>query len=203
MEAEVNRKYNLALARGKSSFNKNDFVSAKAFYEEAINLKPNAPEPANQLSLINKKLEDNKRGNTEIEDNLQNNDNPEDSLTAIETDYYRSIASADSLVNVKAYDSAIIAYRKASVLMPLPSYPWKQIKYVQSEIALNEKRKKVEAERRFTDAITRADKAVTEKKYDDAKSAYTEALTIHPENEYAQKRLQIMIYQLEKARAEK
>ncbi|MEO6454154.1 MAG: hypothetical protein ABIN97_08790, partial [Ginsengibacter sp.] len=57
---------------------------------------------------------------------------------------------------------------------------------------------KEEEERRYSSALMRADKAVADKKYDDAKSAYNEALSIHPENEYAKKRLEIVSYQLEK-----
>ena len=183
--AEIRKRYNLTIALGRSSYIKNDLLNAKAFYEEAMNLQPSQQEPKNQLKIINKKLEVAAR-DSEINNN-----------------YERSITLADSQVIAKAYESAIANYKQASIIKPLESYPRKQLKYVQSEIVLNEKKKKEEEERRFSDVLTRADKAVTDKKYDDAKSAYTEALTIHPNNEYAKRRLEIISYQLEKENAEK
>jgi len=183
--AEIKRNYNLAIAMGKSSYMKNDLLSAKTFYEEALNLQPSQQLPKNQLKIINNKLE-----HPTKETELNNN-------------YVRAIALADSQASAKAYDSAIVSYKQASLLKPLESYPWKQVKYIQSELAHNEKRKREEKERQYSDALTRGDKAVTDKKYDDAKSAYTEALTIHPENEYAKRRLEISSYQLEKARIDK
>ena len=183
--AEIRKRYNLTIALGRSSYIKNDLLNAKTFYEEAMNLQPSQQEPKNQLKIINKKLEVAAR-DSEINNN-----------------YERSITLADSQVIAKAYESAIANYKQASIIKPLESYPRKQLKYVQSEIVLNEKKKKEEEERRFSDVLTRADKAVTDKKYDDAKSAYTEALTIHPNNEYAKRRLEIISYQLEKENAEK
>ncbi len=135
--------------------------------------------------------------------------NLEDSANLSETDiaYEQSIHFADSLTNFKAFDSAVIAYRQASAIKPLESYPRKQLRYLQSELAQIAKKiakqKREDEERRHADAITRADKAVSDKNYVEAKSTYTEALSIHPDNEYAQRRLEIITYQIEKANAEK
>ena len=183
--AELKKKYNLALSMGRSSYLKNDLSNAKAFYEEAMNLQPSQQLPKNQLKIINDKLEDSVR-----EAQLNNN-------------YEHIIALADSQVIAKSYDSAITNYKQASLLKPLESYPHKQVRYVQSEFVQIEKRKREQKEQQYKDALTRADKAVTDKKYDDALAAYTEALNIHPENEYAKRRLEIISFQVEKARIEK
>jgi hypothetical protein len=185
--AEIKKKYNTALAMAKSSYIKNDLLAAKAFYEEAINLQTTQQGPKNQLQIINRRLEDSAR-----ETELNNN-------------YERAIALGDSMVIAKAYDSAIASYKKAALLKPLESYPWKQVKYIQSELVYNEKRKKEEKEQQYNTALMKADNAVKDKKYDDAKSSYEKALSLHPENEYAKRRLEIVSYQLqlEKARIEK
>lgn len=183
--AEIKNKYNLAIAMGRSSYQRNDLSNAKAFYEEAMSLQPSQQLPKNQLKIINNKLADSIRA------------------ADLNNDYDRVIALADSLVITKAYDSAIASYKQASLLMPLESYAFKQVKYIQSQLVQNEKKKKQENEEQYNSAITSADKAVTDKRYDDAKSAYEEALSIHPDNEYAKRRLEIISYQLEKARIDK
>ncbi len=185
-QADVKRKYNIALSKAKASYAKNDLINARTFYEEASDLMPSQQEPQAQLKIINDKL----------------SFVPADT-SGIETEYDRGITVADSLVNIKSYEAAITAYRQASEKDPTQSYPWKQIKYLQSELVLIAKKKREDDERRFSDAIVRADKAVVDKKYDDAKSAYSEALSIHADNEYAQRRLAIINYQLEKAKVEK
>ncbi|MEO6329123.1 MAG: hypothetical protein ABIO55_09330 [Ginsengibacter sp.] len=182
-EAEIKKKYALALTQGKSSYLKNDFLNAKSFYEQAMNLLPEKEEPKKQLAIINNKL-------AEIEKENEVNNN-----------YERSIALADSQVIAKAYQSSIATYKQASIIKPLESYPRKQVKYIQSELVLIEKKKREDEERQYNNALARADKAVANKSYEEAKSGYTEALSIHPENEYAQKRLEIISYQLEKEKA--
>ena len=181
------KKYASALAQGKSSYIKNDFLNAKIFYQEAINLNPSQEEPKKQLAIINNKLEEIAR---EAE---------------IEKSYERTIDLADSQVNAKAFDSAIITYKAATTIKPLELYPKKQLRYIQSELKLIEKGKLEERERRYIATLTRADKAVTDKNYVEAASAYTEALGVHPDNEYAKRRLEIISYQLEieKQKAEK
>jgi hypothetical protein len=183
--AQIRQRYNLAVAMGKSSYQKNELLNAKAFYEEALALQPSQQLPKNQLKIINSKIEDSAKA-AELDNN-----------------YDRFITLADSLVIAKSYDSSIAIYKQASFLKPLETYPQKQVRYIQSQLVLDAKRKKEEREQQHNDAISRGDKAVKENRYDDAKSAYEEALSIHPEDEYAKRRLSIISYQIEKARAEK
>ena len=182
--AEIKMSYNLAIANGRSSYLKNDLVNAKIFYEEAMNLQPSQQEPKNQLKIINNKLEDLAR-ETEINNN-----------------YERNIALADSQVIAKAYDSAIPTYKQASILKPLESYPKKQLKYIQSELALNEKRKRKKEE----DIVMHLPGLIKQwqiKNMMMLNQGISEALAIHPDNEYAKRRLEIISYQIEKARLEK
>lgn len=182
---DVNQKYAEALSNGKLSYQKNDLLNAKLFYEEAKTLKPSEKEAANQLNIIDSKIE---------EMAIQ---------TEIDNKYDEKIHLADSLIIAKIYEPSIVAYNEASAIKPMESYPKKQVKYIYYELEKRDNRKKEEAERRYMDALARADEAVTNKEYESAKSAYTEALSIHPENEYARRRLEIISYQIEKAKAEK
>src|SRR5205085_2106553 len=122
--AQIRQQYNLAIEMAKSSYKKNDLLNAKAFYEEALNLQPSQQLPKNQLKIINSKLEDSAKAAE-----LNNN-------------YDRAITLADSLVIAKAYDSSITVYRQASAIKPLEAYPQKQVRFIQSQLVLDAKRKK-------------------------------------------------------------
>ena len=150
-----------------------------------MDLQPSQQLPKNQLKIIYKKIEDSVR-----EEQLNYN-------------YEHTIALADSQVIARSFDSAIAGYKQASLLKPLESYPHKQVRYIQSELVQMENRKREQEEQQYRDALTRADKAVTDKKYDEALTAYTEALSIHPGNEYAKRRLEIVSFQLEKIKLER
>ena len=184
---DINRKYNLALSNGKSSYQKNDLLNAKIFYEQATNLKPLQEEPRNQLKIITDKLSDIAR---------------EDKLNE---DYDRKITLADSQLIAKIYESAVITYKEALTLKPSESYPKAQLKFIKSEVADNERRNEIrrreDEERRYKNDLVNADKAVAEKRYEDAKLAYTNALAVHPDNEYAKRRLDIIAFQIEKEKA--
>ncbi|MEP7106449.1 MAG: hypothetical protein ABI760_00675 [Ferruginibacter sp.] len=186
---EISRKYNQALLKGKSYYQKNDFLNAKSFYEEALNLKPSEEEPKKQLDIIIEKLAEIAR------------------MDEINNYYESKIALADSLLNEKAYESALTTYKEASGIKPVESYPGLQIKYIKSAIIedkkLKQTRKRQDDERMYIDALAGAEKAVADKRYRDAKYYYFEALSVHPENTYAQSRLKIVSYQVERARADK
>jgi tetratricopeptide (TPR) repeat protein len=188
-DAEVNRKYNLALSNGKSSYQKNDLPNAKSYYEEAATLKPLEGEPKKQLDIINDQLAELAR------------------LEEIDKNYEDKIGLADSLLNEKAFDSALATYKQSSEMKPLESYPKLQIKYVQTEIIETERiraiKQREEDATRYKNALASGEKAVAEKRFREAKMAYTEALSIHPQYEYGQSRLKIVSYQIERMRAEK
>ncbi|MEP7108446.1 MAG: hypothetical protein ABI760_10700 [Ferruginibacter sp.] len=170
LEKETNRKYDLALLTAKSNHQKNDFLNAKLFYEEATALKPLEEEPKNQLRVINDRL-----AAIAKEKEINNK-------------YNLKIAVADSQRNANELEGAIISYNEALSLKPLELYPKSQINNIQST--------------RNSAAIKKGDKATADKRWNDAISAYAEALNIHPNNEYAQQRLKIVTYQGEKARTD-
>ena len=194
--AELKKKYTLAMSKAKSYYLKNDLVNAKGSYTDAAYLKPGEAEPKNQLKAIQTKLDALALAN-ELNDK-----------------YEQNISMGDSLLIAKAYEKAIVSYNEALKLKPAEYYPQAQIKYIQADIRNEQKekedrekmeayRKEEELDKKFRDAIKRANKAVTDKKYDVAKAAYTEVLSIRPDNEYAQQRLKIVNYQLEKEKPAK
>ncbi|MEO8961529.1 MAG: hypothetical protein ABI325_06595 [Ginsengibacter sp.] len=187
---ETKKKYDLAISIAKSYYLKGDLLNAKTAYLEAMNVKPTEAEPKNQLSLINKKLEDMAKEKE------------------IDNKYENIIAVADSQLIAKAFEPALTAYNVALEIKPSETYPKSQIKFIQTEIKNiqieAEEKKKIEAELKeqqlendYRNSISIADKAMKDKKFDEAKSAYSKALKIQPDNDYAMQRFKIASYQYE------
>ena len=179
---ENDRKYLIIIESAKSLFKQGKYSTAKYFYSKAHELKPGEREPLEGIASINKKL-------FAIEESKSDS-----------AEYVAVLATADNFANLKRWDSALVMYRKAASLRPQEYYPPQQIKYVQSEIA---KLKTLALEAKFNNAMARADKAVKEKRYKEALAAYKEALTVHPNNQYAIDRAKILAYQVEQQKKEK
>lgn len=180
---ELKKKYDFSLSMANTYFSKGDLVNAKASYLEAMNVKPGEEVPRNQVNLINKKLEDIAKEE------------------AIKEKYDNSISRADSFLIAKDLENALKWYTEANQTDENAYYAKAQIKYLQAEIIHNQKTETVVKENQievdYANAIAIADKAITDKKYDEAKSAYSKALKIHPDNKYALQRFKIATYQFQ------
>jgi|GEM_PF-3687303 len=174
----LNKKFNQALSVGKSFYMKQDYQNAKAAYLLADSLKFGEQEVAVKLDSINFKL---------LEFSAY------DSLTVL----------ADSLFSVDL-NASLDAYRKIIELKPTDYHATHQFNYLQNEIAEEKKaadvRKKQELEKRYQEALNKAEIAVKEKNYEVALAAYNVALTIHPDNDFAKSRAKIMEYQVSQAK---
>jgi tetratricopeptide (TPR) repeat protein len=181
-----NKRYKQIISNADFLAQKGDYVNAKNAYLTAASLKPIEIDLQNKIDLINKKI-------LEIEE-----------ANAFNTKYDSLIVIADSQILIKDWYAAVENYKKALELKPSDYYPQKQIKYLNSEIfqketedKINEEiRRKKELELKFQNAITKADEAVKNKNYVDALAMYNEALSIHPENDYAKSRAKIMEFQV-------
>ena len=179
---ENDRKYFIIIESAKSLVKQGKYSTAKYFYSKAHELKPGEKEPLDGIASVDKKL-------SAIEESKSDS-----------AEYVAVLATADNFVKLKRWDSALVMYRKASSIRPQEYYPPQQIKYVQSEI---DKLKTQALETKFNNAMARADIAVKEKRYEDALAAYKEALTVHPDNQYAIDRAKILAYQVEQQKKEK
>ncbi len=175
---EIDKKYLLILAAANSLAERGEYSRAKYFYSKANELKPGERVPLDGIDRIDKKLL------------------ALDKLKSDSAEFDEYIAIGDSLVNSKKWDSALLVYNKAKAMRPQDYYVNQEMKYVQSEINNLKIEAQKEAEIKFNNAIAKADIAVKEKRYEDALASYKEALSIHPDNQYAIDRVKILDYQL-------
>ncbi|MFV0345753.1 MAG: hypothetical protein ACK5IQ_05835 [Bacteroidales bacterium] len=102
-------------------------------------------------------------------------------------DYERFIAEADKQFEKDALEDAKTNYTKALNLYPDERYPALQIERINKRLQdrLNEAQRLKDIEERYKAQIGIADNLFKQEEYNDAKTAYTEALSIKPGDEYA------------------
>ncbi|MCX6305613.1 MAG: hypothetical protein NT040_11645 [Bacteroidetes bacterium] len=104
---------------------------------------------------------------------------------ALEEQYIKTIAGADKLLADKSYEPARAEYLKASNLKPAEQYPKDKIQEIENIFANALKNK----EEQYKLAISSGDKAFTGKMYETARSEYSNALVIKPNEVYPKARL--------------
>ena len=164
-KAENQRKYNRKVEAADELYISKDFMGAKAKYEEASALWPENSYPQDMLSKIEDQMA------------LQRKD--------LDKNYQISIRKADSLLAVEEYTAAQGQYNLALTLKPGESYPQSKLAEIDAHFAAQQKK----FEANYTQMLAKADSLFDAKQYMTAREQYEFALTIKPEDNYPQKRL--------------
>lgn len=155
------KSYDLAMITAKEHAQNKRYPQAIQKYHEAIALNPS------QRNMIQKLIRD-------IEDQIQ-------LLTKQETEYKRIIKLADGFFAQSKLNEALIEYRNAVAIKTNEEYPKIQIREIQSTLTAREES--------YANAIKNADKAYDASDWPNAKTAYTEALSIKSNEAYPLNRL--------------
>ncbi len=163
-QSEMDAKYQAAIKKGDGAFDKKDYAAAKAGYTEALGIKPAEQYPKQKLAEINKLLADAGK------------------QKELDAKYQAAIAKGDGAFSSKDYTSAKTAYTEATGIKPGEAYP-KQ-KLAETDKLLMNAGKQKELDAKYQAAITKGDGAFGSKDYASAKSAYTGASAIKPNEAY-------------------
>ncbi len=172
-EAEMDAKYKAAIAKGDGAFGTKEYTNAKSAYNEALGIKPSEKYPKEKLAEIDKLL-GNAAKNAEME-----------------AKYKAAIDKGDAAMGTKDYTAAKAAYTEALGIKAKEKYPTDklaEIDKILGDLANKDKTEKALTEK-YNALIAKADKALAEKKYLDAKSGYTDALTLKPNEQYPKDKL--------------
>ncbi|MFY9150906.1 MAG: hypothetical protein WAO52_02745 [Prolixibacteraceae bacterium] len=156
-----NKQFELAMAAAKDHDQNKQYDLAIAKYREAIQIKPD------QRAAVDPLIR-------EIEDKLQ-------TMARQDQEYKRIIQLADSYFNESKLTDALTEYRNAISIKSDEIYPKNQIKEIQARLT--------KLEEDYSRAITRADKSFDASDWNNAKTAYTEAIEIKPNEKYPFDRL--------------
>ena len=171
-EKELNEKYTAAIAKGDASFGSKDYDAAKTAYTEASTLKAAEKYPKDKITEINAILA------------------KEMGAKALEEKYKAAIAKGDGALSAKTYAVAKTAYTEALGLKPTEQYPKDKLAEVEKALADEAAANKgKELEAKYIAAIAKGDAAFGTKTYAVAKTAYTEASTLKPSEQYPKDKL--------------
>ena len=188
---ELQEKYDAAIKAADDAFKAENYEQARTKYTEASGLKPEEKYPKDQLAAVAAAMEEQARKAEE-----------ERLARELQENYDAAIKAADAAFTAKNYEQAQTKYTEASGLKPEEKYPKDQLAAVAA--ALEELARKAEEERqakelqaRYDAAIQVADAAFNAAKYEDARTKYTEAGEIKPEEKYPKDQLKAIDLALE------
>ncbi len=167
--AEQEKKYTDAIARGDQAMTAKNYVAARTAYTEASGLKPTEQYPKDKLAEIEKLL-----GDKAAQD-------------ALNKQYNDLIAKADKLFAAKDWTGAKTTYQEASAVKSAEQYPKDQIAKCDENMAKSSSAAELDA--KYSNAIAKADLAFNSKDYEAAKAGYNEALGYKPNEAYPKQKL--------------
>jgi tetratricopeptide (TPR) repeat protein len=149
--------YDKAIAAADASLQAQNYNEALVEYQNALKIKPQEAYPQQKINEINALLA---------------------RIKETEDAYNTAIANADRFFAAKNYQEASAAYQQAKEIKPSEDYPDEKIKEI---MRIQEELKK---NNDYQFALSQGDKALDEKKYQDAIGFYQQAEGIKPNESY-------------------
>jgi hypothetical protein len=176
---ELQEKYDAAIAAADAALGKEEWEAATSKYTEAAGLKPTEKYPKDQLALVIKRK-------AEAEERLKQQE--------LQAKYDKAVADADASFSADEFTTAKSKYQEASALKPAESYPKGRIAECDARIAEKvkreeEERKARELDAKYTELITKADKAYSSEKLSAALSDYKDAAALKPQEAHPRDRI--------------
>ena len=154
--------YSATIISGDKLLAAKSFEEARAEYQKAIAIKADELYPKTKISEIDKAVADISR-----------------QKAMVESRYKASVTKADQLLASKSYEPAKAEYNNALSIKAGEQYPQDKIKEI--DIILAEIKARDDS---FKASLAKADQMLLEKKYEDARTEYENALTIKPTEQY-------------------
>jgi len=156
--------YQVALSNADKFYAGKEYDKAKSGYQNALGIKPDEQYPKDKIREIDAIYAG--------IDNLKQQDKQ----------YLDIIAAADKLLEDKSYQPAKVQYQSALKLKPEEKYPKDRIAEI--DLALTDLAKQKALDDQFAAAIAKADKSFALKTWDQAKTDYTAASALKPNEAY-------------------
>ena len=145
------------------------YEQSKTQYQLALQIKPDESYPKEKIAQL-----DNLLGDIAVQ-------------KANDEQYRNIVLNADKLLNAKSYSEAKSEYSKALNIKPGEEYPQKRIEEIDRYFAgLAELKAK---EEKYKTTIEKADQLLTDKSYEPAKTEYSNAQLIKPDESYPKTRI--------------
>lgn len=155
--------FNGAVQRGEQYLAIEDLANAKAEFEKAVILRPDAAYPKEKLKELKSKM---------------------DEIKGQQEAYDQIIAAADKLFQEGKYEQAKAEYEKAQKLKPEDTYPAERIAAIDKILT-----KGLNTEKEYKSVITQADDLFGNGKFEEANLQYMKASYLKPEEKYPKDRM--------------
>jgi tetratricopeptide (TPR) repeat protein len=177
-------KYDAALANAQTAFDDQEYIEARGFYVEALNVFADEQFPKDRIEQIDLLIEQQKQAQLEQEQQAI-----QDSLKRVqELAYERAFADAERLEEEEQFESAVSSFGKAKEILPSKA----PIVNARIDQVQEKMRQKQALEANYAAAIKEADKLFNQEEWNDAQVRYEEALTYKPEEAYPKERIQFI-----------
>lgn len=176
-EKAKNEQYLKLITKADGLLSSKEYEKAKANYQSASELKLEEKYPKDKIA--------------EIDGLLAELANKEAAEKAKEEQYQKIIAEADGLLSSKEYEKAKAKYQSARDLKAEEKYPKDKIVEIDGLLAELAKKKAEEKEKnqQYEQFISQADNNLSAKKYEEAKTAYNQAIEIKSQEQYPKDKL--------------
>ncbi len=156
--------YKTTIARADQLLASKTYEQAKSEYGKALGLKPAEQYPKTKMAEIDGILAEIAR------------------LKALDDEYSKAITEADKFFTEKSWGEAKGQYQNALKIKPAESYPKEKIGEIDKVLADIAAKKSMDD--KYSAAILKADNLLAQKTYSTAKSEYTNASVIKPDESY-------------------
>ncbi|MCB0794756.1 MAG: hypothetical protein KDB88_08470, partial [Flavobacteriales bacterium] len=182
--ANADEEFAKLMSQGDAAMGAADFAKAVESFTGALGIKPNEPVATAKLSDAKMRLDE----------QLNNKKRDED--------YAALIKEADNLFGKKSYEEAVGKYRAATQVKESEAYPKDKIKEIETLLAElakkeEEERKARELQEKYDAAVKAGDAAFKAEKYEEARTSFTEATGLKPEEAYPKEKLTAIAAALE------
>lgn len=166
-------KYNQAMAKASVAYTRKDYASAKQYYQQALEIKPDESVPKTRMQEIETVL-----AKKAADDAARAADATQ--KAAFENEYKALIAMADEQFKAKKFDEARQNYAKAMNMKPSESYPAQRVKTIENAVASEQAALQKSKEDGYAAAMAAANKALAQNQFPLAKENYQKALSFKP-----------------------
>jgi tetratricopeptide (TPR) repeat protein len=175
---EVENTYKQALLKADSLMKARNYQSAREQYARASVIKPGESYPKAKSQEIDKIEE----ANVRAAENARK--------AASEKEYQAILTQADNQYKAKSYDEAKAGYSKALAMRPADPYAAQRVKLVENTmVAEKQKAQEDQALKQYREIIATADQFLEAKDLGKAREAYSRAIAVKPEDQYAQSKI--------------
>lgn len=171
------QQYESLIAEADGFLSSGNLDALRSKYQQAMAIMTDQPYPAAQIR--------------KIDDMITEQARLEEEKRAQTAKYQGFITRGDALLAQQQYDEARRSYQSALGIKPGESYPQAQIAKIDTELAARRKKEEEQRafEQRYASLISSADASFNNRKYDEAREGYREALVMKPSESYPQQQL--------------